>query len=214
MDSWTLRCTGLVTFQPKRSRYQRSYAEGPPAEQRSITKIIFTETSLKGSFVIDLEKRLDQRGYFARTYCEREFDTHELNSRFVQCNISFNRVKGTLRGMHFQSPPHEEAKLIRCTRGAIYDAIVDLRPESATFKRYFSAVLSAENGKMLYVPQGFAHGFQTLEDNTEVFYQMSQFYAPEHARGVRWNDPAFGIEWPAGEQILLERDQSYPDFVD
>jgi dTDP-4-dehydrorhamnose 3,5-epimerase len=123
-------------------------------------------------------------------------------------------MKGTLRGMHFQSPPHEEAKLIRCTRGAIYDAIVDLRPDSATFKQYFSAVLSAENGKMLYVPQGFAHGFQTLEDNTEVFYQMSQFYAPEHARGFRWNDPAFGIDWPADERTILERDQSYPDFID
>lgn len=157
---------------------------------------------------------MDQRGFFARSYCEREFESHKLNSRFVQCNISFNKLRGTLRGMHFQSPPQAEAKLIRCTRGAIYDVIVDLRPESATFKQYFSAVLSEENGKMLYVPEGFAHGFQTLEDNTEVFYQMSQFYAPEHARGVRWNDPAFGIEWPAGEHTILERDQSFPDFVD
>lgn len=114
--------------------------------------------------------------------------------------------------MHFQAPPHEEAKLIRCTRGAIYDVIVDLRPESATYKQYFAAVLSAESGKMLYVPQGFAHGFQTLEDDTEVFYQMSEFYSPEHARGVRWNDPAFGIEWPAGDRIIIDRDQSYPDF--
>ena len=154
-----------------------------------------------------------QRGFFARTYCEREFDSHKLNSRVVQCNTSFNRTKGTLRGMHFQAPPHEEAKLIRCTRGAIYDAIVDLRRESPTFKQYFSAVLSAENGKMLYIPERFAHGFQTLEDNTEVFYQMSQFYAPEHARGVRWNDPAFEIEWPADERIIIDRDQSYPDFV-
>jgi len=115
--------------------------------------------------------------------------------------------------MHFQAPPHEEAKLIRCTRGAIYDAIVDLRRESPTFKQYFSAVLSVENEKMLYIPERFAHGFQTLEDNTEVFYQMSQFYAPEHMRGVRWNDPAFGIEWPADERIIIDRDQSYPDFV-
>jgi dTDP-4-dehydrorhamnose 3,5-epimerase len=164
--------------------------------------------------VIDLEKRTDERGFFARTYCEREFDSHKLYSRFVQCNTSFNKLKGTLRGMHFQEAPHGEVKLIRCTRGAIYDVIIDLRPESATFKKYFAAVLSAENGRMLYVPQRFAHGFQTLEDNTEVFYQMSQFYAPEHARGVRWNDPAFGIEWPEGERIILDRDQSYGDFVD
>ena len=168
---------------------------------------------MKGAFFIDLEKHADQRGFFARTYCEREFDAHKLNSRFVQCNTSFNEYQGTLRGMHFQAPPHEEAKLIRCTRGAIYDAIIDLRAESATFKQYFSAVLSAGNGRMLYVPQGFAHGFQTLEDNTEVFYQMSQFYVPELARGVRWNDPAFGINWPASERIIVARDQSYPDFI-
>jgi dTDP-4-dehydrorhamnose 3,5-epimerase len=116
--------------------------------------------------------------------------------------------------MHFQTSPREEAKLIRCTRGAIYDAIIDLRPESPTFKQHFSAVLSADNGKMLYVPERFAHGFQTLEDGTEVFYQMSQFYAPEDARGVRWNDPAFGIRWPEGERIILDRDQTYPDFLD
>jgi dTDP-4-dehydrorhamnose 3,5-epimerase len=139
---------------------------------------------------------------------------HRLKSCFVQCNISFNKRKGTLRGMHFQAPPYEEAKLIRCARGTIYDVIVDLRPESATFKQYLAAVLSAENGKMLYVPEDFAHGFQTLEDNTEVFYQMSQFYAPQHSRGVRWNDPAFGIEWPEDDRTILDRDQSYPDFVD
>ena len=181
--------------------------------QRSATTITFTETNLKGAFVIDLEKRADERGFFARTYCEREFDSHGLNSRFVQCNTSFSNLKGTLRGMHFQIPPHDEAKLIRCIRGAIYDAIVDLRPDSGTFKQYFAAELSAENGKMLYVPPGFAHGFQTLEDNTEVFYQMSEFYSPEHSRGVRWNDPAFGIEWPADQRIILDRDQSYADFV-
>jgi dTDP-4-dehydrorhamnose 3,5-epimerase len=172
------------------------------------------ETNLEGAFVIELEKHADQRGFFARAYCEREFESHKLISRFVQCNISFNRFKGTLRGMHFQTAPHEEVKLIRCTRGAIYDAIIDLRPDSPTFKQYFSTVLSAENAKMLYVPQKFAHGFQTLEDNTEVFYQMSEFYAPDHARGVRWNDPAFGIEWPAGERIILDRDQTYADFSD
>ena len=128
--------------------------------------------------------------------------------------MSFNKFKGTLRGMHFQTAPYEEAKLVRCTGGAIYDAIIDLRRESPTFKQYFAVMLSAENGKMLYVPEGFAHGFQTLEDNTEIFYQMSQFYAPGHAAGVRWNDPAFGIRWPEGKRIILDRDQSYPDFTD
>jgi dTDP-4-dehydrorhamnose 3,5-epimerase len=160
-----------------------------------------------------MEKHVDRRGYFARTYCEQEFASHGLNSSFVQCNVSFNKLKGTLRGMHFQTAPYEEAKLIRCTRGAIYDVIIDLRLGSPTFKQHFTIALSAENGKMLYVPESFAHGFQTLEDNTEVFYQMSQFYTADHARGVRWNDSAFGIEWPADERIILERDQSYPDFA-
>ena len=175
--------------------------------------ILFTATTLNDVLIIELEKRVDNRGFFARTFCEREFELHGLQSSFVQCNISFNRVKGTLRGMHFQTAPHEEVKLIRCTRGAIFDAIIDLRSGSPTFKQHLAVVLSADNGKALYVPEGFAHGFQTLEDNTEVFYQMSQFYVPDHARGVRWNDPAFGIEWPADERIILERDQSYPDFT-
>jgi len=159
-----------------------------------------------------MEKHVDRRGYFARTYCEHEFTSHGLKSGFVQCSVSFNKIKGTLRGMHFQAEPYGEAKVIRCTRGAIYDVIIDLRLGSPTFKQHFTIVLSAENGTMLYVPEGFAHGFQTLEDNTEVFYQMSQFYTPDHARGVRWNDPAFGIEWPEDERMILERDQSYPDF--
>jgi dTDP-4-dehydrorhamnose 3,5-epimerase len=163
--------------------------------------------------VIELEKHADSRGFFARTYCEREFEAHGLKSRYMQCNVSFNKRKGTLRGMHFQTVPYEEAKVVRCTRGAIYDVIIDLRPASLTFKQHLAVVLSAESGKMLYVPEGFAHGFQTLEDDTEVFYQMSQFYAPEHGRGVRWNDPAFGIEWPEQERIILERDESYADFV-
>ena len=175
--------------------------------------MIFTETNLKDAFVIDLEKVADKRGFFARTYCEREFRSHGLNPRVVQCNASFNHLKGTLRGMHFQAAPYEEAKLIRCTRGSIYDAIIDLRRDSPTFKKYFAVVLSAENGKMLYVPQGFAHGFQTLENDTEVFYQISEFYVAESARGVRWNDPAFGVEWPADDRIILDRDQSYPDFT-
>ena len=174
--------------------------------------MIFTETRLKKAFVIEPERREDDRGYFARTFCRREFEAHGLNPHVEQCNISFNRRKGTLRGMHFQAAPYEEAKLVRCIRGAIYDVIIDLRPDSPDFKRHVAVTLSAENGKMLYVPEGFAHGFQTLEDNTEVFYLMSRPYAAECARGVRWNDPAFGIEWPPAQRIILERDQRYPDF--
>ena len=177
-----------------------------------MTTIVFTETKVKGAFVIELEKRADRRGFFARTYCEREFSLHGLSSRFVQCSTSFSTRRGTLRGMHFQIAPSEETKLIRCTRGAIYDVIIDLRRDSRTFKQYFAAELSAENGKMLYVPQGFAHGFQTLEDGTEVFYQMSEFYNPESARGVRWNDPAFQIAWPAEVEVISDRDQTYPNF--
>jgi dTDP-4-dehydrorhamnose 3,5-epimerase len=175
--------------------------------------MIFAETTLKGAFVIDVERHEDPRGFFARTFCEREFQAHQLPGAFVQCNISFNRRKGTLRGMHYQALPCEEAKLVRCTNGAIFDAIIDLRPASATYKQHFSAVLSAENRRSLYIPEGFAHGFQTLENDTEVFYQMSEFYAPEYARGVRWNDPAFAIAWPEAERIIIERDQSYPDFL-
>lgn len=175
--------------------------------------MIFTETPLKGAFIIEPERLEDERGFFARTWCQREFEAHGLNSRLVQCNISFNKKKGTLRGMHYQIAPYEEAKLVRCTQGAIYDVIIDLRPGSSTFKQYTAAVLTAQNHKMLYVPEGFAHGFLTLEDHTEVFYQMSEFYAPEYARGVRWNDPAFGVQWPAEVQIISDRDQNYPDFV-
>ena len=174
--------------------------------------MIFRESRLKGCFFIDLEKREDSRGFFARTFCNKEFESNGLHAAFVQCNVSFNHRRGTLRGMHFQISPFEEAKLIRCTRGSIFDAVIDLRASSPTFRQHLTVILSAETGNMLYVPEGFAHGFQTLEDNTEVFYQMSQFYAPEFASGVRWNDPAFGIKWPDAERIIIDRDQSYPDF--
>jgi dTDP-4-dehydrorhamnose 3,5-epimerase len=174
--------------------------------------MIFTETKLKDAFIIQPERLGDQRGFFARAWCQREFETHGLNPCLVQCNISFNKTKGTLRGMHYQTAPYEEAKLIRCTKGAIYDVIIDLRPDSRTFAQYMAVELTAENRAMLYVPKGFAHGFQTLTDNSEVFYQMSEFYVPQYARGVRWNDPAFAIEWPPDERIILERDQTYPDF--
>ncbi len=175
--------------------------------------MIFTETKLRGAFLIELEKHADERGFFARTFCQEAFEAHGLNSRVVQCNVSFNRRKGTLRGMHFQIAPFAEAKLVRCTSGSIHDVIIDLRPASPTFKQHFAVELSAENRKMLYIPEEFAHGFQTLKDDTEVFYQMSQSYSAEHARGVRWNDSAFGIDWPAGVRTIIERDQNYPDFL-
>jgi dTDP-4-dehydrorhamnose 3,5-epimerase len=175
--------------------------------------MIFTETRLKGAYIIEPEKRLDDRGFFARSWCENEFAEHNLNPRLVQCNISFNNKKGTLRGMHYQAEPRAEAKLVRCTRGTVYDVIIDLRPNSPTFKQYLGEELTVEGYKMLYAPEGFAHGFQALEDNSEVFYQMSEFYAPQHSRGVRWNDPAFGIPWPIREPIMLERDRNYPDFA-
>ena len=175
--------------------------------------MIFTETKLAGAFVIELERHEDERGFFARSFCQREFETRDLNPNVTQCNISFNKRKGTLRGMHFQTAPFAETKLVRCTTGSIFDVIVDLRPASRTFKKHFAVELSAANRRMLYIPEEFAHGFQTLEDNTEVFYQMSQVYSAEHARGVRWNDPAFGIQWPDDERIMNERDRTYPDFV-
>lgn len=173
----------------------------------------FRETALKGAFIIELDKHEDERGFFARAWCQREFLAHGLNPRLVQCNVSFNRRRGTLRGMHYQVAPHEEAKLVRCTRGAIYDVIIDLRPDSPTFMQWLAVELTADNYRMLYIPEGFAHGFQTLQDHTEVFYQMSEFYAPECARGIRWNDPAFAISWPPAERLISERDQQYPDFV-
>jgi dTDP-4-dehydrorhamnose 3,5-epimerase len=175
--------------------------------------MIFKETKLKGVFVIEPEILEDERGFFARTCCWREFEEQGLNPNVVQCNISFNRKKGTLRGMHYQVAPHEEAKLVRCTMGAIHDVIIDLRSGSPTYKQWFSVELSAENREMIYIPEGFAHGFLTLEDNTEVSYQMSEFYAPACARGVRWNDPAFDIVWPGEVMIISEKDSHYPDYL-
>jgi dTDP-4-dehydrorhamnose 3,5-epimerase len=176
--------------------------------------MIFSETKLKGSFLIEPERKEDQRGFFARTWCQEEFADHGLNSKLVQCSVSFNNKKGTLRGMHFQVAPFEEAKLVRCTKGEIFDVIIDLRRDSQTFKKYFSVLLNEENRLMLYIPPGFAHGFQTMTDNAEVFYQMSQLYSPEHARGVRWNDPVFGIQWPPEDKrIIIDRDLNYPDFT-
>jgi dTDP-4-dehydrorhamnose 3,5-epimerase len=174
--------------------------------------MIFKETKLPGVFEIELERRNDERGFFARSWCQEEFAGHGLNPKLVQCNVSFNQHKGTLRGMHYQTAPYAEAKLVRCTQGAIYDVVIDLRPQSPTFKKWVSAVLSAENRDMLFVPEGFAHGFLTLENATEVFYQMSEVYHAASARGVRWNDPAFQVEWPETVAVISDRDRTYPDF--
>jgi dTDP-4-dehydrorhamnose 3,5-epimerase len=172
----------------------------------------FTETALPGAFVIEPELIKDKRGFFARTWSEKEFAEHGLESRLVECNASFNMKKGTLRGMHYQLPPYAQAKLVWCLRGSIYDVIIDLRRDSPTFRKWVAVDLSSSNRLMLYVPKGLAHGFQTLEDHTEVFYQMSEVYAAESASGVRWNDPAFSITWPADPRTIIDRDQNYPDF--
>ena len=166
----------------------------------------YVETELKGAFIIEPERLADERGFFARVFCEQEFAAHGLETRFVQCSISFNRCKGTLRGMHYQAPPHEETKTVRCTSGAIYDVIVGLRRDSGTYRKWIGVELSAENRRMLYVPGGFAHGFQTLEDNSEVFYQISQFHAPPAARTERWDDPGLGIRWPLTPSAMSQRD--------
>jgi dTDP-4-dehydrorhamnose 3,5-epimerase len=174
--------------------------------------MIFHQTKLKGAFEIQLEPHADERGFFARSWCQKEFESHNLNPKLAQCNISFNIRKGTLRGMHYQAAPDAEAKVMRCTQGAIYDVVLDLRPESPTFKEWVAVVLTAEKRNMLYAPEGCAHGFLTLEDNTEVLYLISEFYHPESARGVRWNDPAFRIDWPDKVEVISERDRSYPNF--
>lgn len=176
--------------------------------------MIFTETKLKGVFLIEPERFEDERGFFAHSWSRREFEAHGLDPHLVECNISFNHKRGTLRGMHFQTAPRAQPKLVRCTMGAIYDVAIDLRPESPTFKQWVAAEMTAANRLMFYVPEGFAHGFQTLTDETEVFYQVSETFAPEHASGVRWDDPAFGVEWPHAERrIIIARDAEYPDFV-
>ena len=171
---------------------------------------MFRKTTLPGVFVVEPERREDRRGFFARTWCQEEFAAHGLNPRLVQCSVSFNLLRGTLRGMHYQAAPHAEATLIRCTRGAIWDVALDLRPDSPAFRQHFGTELTAENRLALYIPEGVAHGFQTLEDDTEVLYQMSAAYVPDAGRGVRFDDPAFGIRWPIPEPILLDRDREYP----
>jgi dTDP-4-dehydrorhamnose 3,5-epimerase len=174
--------------------------------------MVFIETKLKGAYLVETEPIVDERGFFARTFCREEFTRHGLNPQVVQCNLSYNREKGTLRGMHYQISPRQEVKLVSCVSGSIYDVIVDLRSESPTYCEWVGVELGARRRQMLYIPEGFAHGFQTLEADAEVFYQMSEFYAPECARGVRWDDPAFAVSWPVGPRIISARDRSYPDF--
>ncbi len=161
--------------------------------------------------MIEPEKLSDERGFFARTWCRNEFKNHGLNTSLVQCNMSYTKKRGTLRGMHYQASPNGEAKLVKCTRGSMYDVIIDMRPASQTFRQWFSVELNSNNYKMLYIPEEFAHGFLTLEDNTEVFYHMSEFYHPESARGIRWNDPLFSIKWPSEVLHMSDRDRDYPD---
>jgi dTDP-4-dehydrorhamnose 3,5-epimerase len=172
----------------------------------------FRPTPLSGAFLVDLEPHHDERGFFARSYCAREFAEHGLARVGIQCNVSWNQRRGTLRGLHYNAPPDEEAKLVRCTAGAILDVIVDLRRDSPTHLEWFSVELDPQNRRMLYVPAGFAHGFLTLRDDSEVFYQMSAPYVADAARGVRWNDPSLGITWPAEPAVISERDASYPDY--
>ena len=173
----------------------------------------FTETRVAGAFLIEPEPIADERGFFARTWCHDEFEARGLNPRLAQCSISYSRRKGTLRGLHYQAAPHEEVKLVRCTRGAIWDVAVDLRPDSPTFKSWFGTELRDDNHAMLYIPEGCAHGQLTLTDDAEVLYQMSVPFEPTAARGVRWDDPAFGIEWPGEVRVINQRDRTYPDLA-
>jgi len=172
--------------------------------------MIFKETKVRGAFILEVERVEDERGFFARSWCQKEFQLHSLVPHLVQANISFNKKKGTLRGIHYQAPPHGEAKVVRCTRGAIFDVVIDLRPESPTFKQWTGVELTADNYKMLYVPENCAHGYITLEDSTEVTYLVSQFYHRERERGVRYDDPAFGVRWPIKVQVISEKDKSLP----
>lgn len=176
--------------------------------------MIFNESKLPGSYIIEIEKKNDERGFFARNFCQHEFKNIGIDFNIVQSNISYNKNKGTLRGMHYQTSPHEEAKLVTCVKGAIHDVIVDLRADSPMYCKWFALELNSRNFTSLYIPRGFAHGFQTLEDDSVVFYQMSEFYYPESARGVRWDDSVFGIEWPEIKvKIISDKDRKYSDFV-
>jgi dTDP-4-dehydrorhamnose 3,5-epimerase len=175
--------------------------------------MLFLETKLKDAYIVDVEPRGDDRGFFARAWCAKEFEAHGLATSFVQCNLAFNEQRGTLRGMHFQRAPHAEVKLIRCVRGALLDVLIDLRPDSPTYMDWVGVELTEDNRRMLYAPEGTAHGYLTLADQTEAFYQVSAFYAPEAEGGVRWDDPAFAIEWPEPPRVLSDKDRAWPDYV-
>lgn len=175
--------------------------------------MIFKATRLHGVYIIEPEPFNDERGSFARTFCQREFEKMDLQSGILQCNVSTNKKKGTFRGMHYQAAPFEEAKLVSCLQGALYDIVLDLRPQSETFREWISVELNSRVKNMVYVPQGCAHGFQTLEENTDVFYQITEYYSPDHARGVRWNDPLFNITLPLDITMISEKDKNYPDFI-
>lgn len=172
----------------------------------------FTETKLSGAYLIDIKKIVDERGFFARGWCQNEFNQHGLNPGLAQLNLAFNHKRGILRGMHFQHAPKAEAKLVRCTRGAILDVIIDLRRNSPTHGQWLGVELTRENHRMLYVPEGFAHGYQTLVDDTEIYYLTSEFYAPECASGVRFDDPAFGIQWPLPVELMSNQDRNWPSY--
>jgi dTDP-4-dehydrorhamnose 3,5-epimerase len=174
--------------------------------------MIFRDTPVEGVYIVEVEPYIGPRGVFARTFCQEEFEAQGLDPRVSQCNLSHNPYRGTLRGLHYQSEPHGEVKLVRCVTGAIFDVAVDLRPGSPTYLRHAAIVLSAENRRALYIPKGCAHGFQTLEDDSGVLYQMSDPYAPDHRSGVRWDDPAFGIDWPISNPFMIDRDANYPDY--
>jgi dTDP-4-dehydrorhamnose 3,5-epimerase len=176
--------------------------------------VIFTPTRIKDVYIVDLDKREDERGFFARGFCKNEFEQHGLNSRVVQANISYNKFKGTLRGMHYQVAPSEETKFIRCTKGAVYDVIIDLRKGSETYKEWLGVELTDQNYRMLYIPENFAHGFQTLKDDSEVMYLVSEFYAPAQERGVRYNDPMFGVSWPLPVSQISTKDTNWADFLE
>jgi dTDP-4-dehydrorhamnose 3,5-epimerase len=172
--------------------------------------MIFTESPLAGAYIVDMSRHEDERGFFARSYCADEFAAHGFGSNMRQCSVSYNETRGTLRGMHFQAAPHDEEKLVRCTAGAIFDVIVDVRLRSPTQRRWFGAELSAANRRSLFIPKGFAHGFISLADASEVFYMISEPYVPVFSRGIRWNDPALGIEWPLTPTVMSARDAAYP----
>lgn len=174
--------------------------------------MIFKPTAIAGVLRLELERNGDERGFFARTFCREEFQAHGIRFEPVQCSTSYNARRGTLRGLHYQAAPHAEAKIVRCTRGRVFDVVVDLRPDSPSFRKNVTEVLTPDNGIMLFIPRGIAHGFLTLEDASEAYYMMSESYNPGSARGVRWNDPAFGIAWPSSPAVISDRDRNWPDF--